>query len=214
MEGEQGEVVAHSMFGPNSVPAGPVEGGRSVYGDTAILATTIDLGKEESMGAEQFKEQFLTGKEQRRGEEEEDPHRRKYLAWVRGEARKEGRAAKVVEKVEVGEVEVAEARPSKWRVEGGRQGSDSVRDYLKQFEEKTAAQTLVPQVQGEGRSEEVQGERRRVWKEEGLDGPRVVRVEGGGVAIPPDLLEQGFALFQLGRSFYDRQGQLLYSIPG
>ena len=94
------------MFGENSLPGSPEKGEVSPYSDTALLATDIDLAKEEPMDVNTFKKMYLSDKEQKQVEPDENPWRAKYLSWVRAEARKEARATTRVEKLQTENVEV------------------------------------------------------------------------------------------------------------
>jgi hypothetical protein len=214
--GEEEATMPGGMFGPNSLPTAPEGEEPSPYGDTAILRTDIDLARERPMDSAAFKKQFLSESLAAGGEEkEENPYRRRYLAWVRGEERADGRAARAVTRLDPAKVELpggAEGGAQRSK-EGGQPGgraavtpSSAVSNYLEQFER----QTLVPRVvqepgAGAGRAD--------VYEQDPHSQLPFPALGPDTVAIPAQLQDRGYNLFRLGDAFYDQQGQLLYRVP-
>jgi len=48
-----------SLFGENTIPGTPYTNESSPYGETSLMATTINLGREKSMDIERFREKYL-----------------------------------------------------------------------------------------------------------------------------------------------------------
>merc|ERR1711974_63265 len=200
------------MFGPNSLPGSPEQGEVSPYGDTALLATDIDLAKEQPMDVATFKKKYLQDTGQKDVEVDENPWRAQYLAWVRAEARKEARATARVEKLQAEDVEVAHKKVTKWR-RADEKTRGEVENYLKQFERKFVPQSIKPDV-GNGRyQEQQQPVRLNDMFEDSALRPRLQKIQSEQVEIPAELKAEGWSLFKMGNEVYDRQGNLLSRIP-
>ena len=199
------------MFGENSLPGSPEKGEVSPYSDTALLATDIDLAKEEPMDVNTFKKMYLSDKEQKQVEPDENPWRAKYLSWVRAEARKEARATTRVEKLQTENVEVAQKKINKWRYTDEKTRGQ-VEDYLKQFERKLAPQTIKPEVEARHQEQHPPIRQKNMFEDSALQ-PRLKKIQSEQIEIPFELRAEGWSLFKVGREVYDRQGNLLYSTP-
>ena len=199
------------MFGENSLPGSPEKGEVSPYSDTALLATDIDLAKEEPMDVNTFKKMYLSDKEQKQVEPDENPWRAKYLSWVRAEARKEARATTRVEKLQTENVEVAQKKINKWRYTDEKTRGQ-VEDYLKQFERKLAPQTIKPEVEARHQEQPQPIRQKNMFEDSALQ-PRLKKIQSEQIEIPFELRAEGWSLFKVGREVYDRQGNLLYSTP-
>ena len=200
------------MFGPNSLPGSPEHGEVSPYGDTALLATDIDLASEQPMDVATFKKKYLQDTDQKDVEVDENPWRAQYLAWVRAEVRKEARATARVEKLQAEDVEVAHKKVTKWRRTDEKTRSE-VEDYLKQFERKFVPQTIDPEVGKSRYQEQQQPVRQHDMFEDSALQPRLKKIQSEQVVIPAELKAEGWSLFKMGSEVYDREGNLLYRIP-
>ena len=203
--------IGGCIFGPNSLPGSPEQGEVSPYGDTALLATDIDLAKEQPMDVATFKKKYLQDTDQKDVELDENPWRAQYLSWVRAEARKEARATARVEKLRIDDVEVAPKKVTKWRRTDSKTRSE-VEDYLKPFERKFVPQTIKPDM-GNRYQEQQEPVRQNGMFEDSAMQPRLKKVHSEQVEIPAELKAEGWALFKMGNEVYDGQGNLLYRIP-
>ena len=201
-----------SMFGENTVPSGE-EHEVSPYGGTSILRTDVDLAREKPMDSTQFKEEFLSEKDQKGQEEEkeENPWRRKYLAWVRGEEWKDRRAAKSVAKLDVSEVaekaenEERERRPSKWR-----KASEQVETYLEGKEREKGLKLKVQPADHGPQAEE----RPDVFVHSPASRLQFPVVGPDVVEVPEELQGKGYSMYRVRDCYYDREGELVYRVPG
>ena len=204
--------ISGSIFGPNSLPGSPEQGEVSPYGDTALLATDIDLAKEQPMDVATFKKKYLQETDEKDVELDENPWRAQYLSWVRGEARKEARATARVEKLNAEDVEVAEKKVTKWRPRTDDKTRSEVEEYLKQFERKIVPQTFTPDIGNRYREQQQPVCHNGMFEDSALQ-PRLKKIHSEQVEIPAELKAEGWSLFKMGSEVYDKQGNLLYRIP-
>jgi len=199
------------MFAPNSVPGSPEQGEVSPYSDTALLATDIDLAKEQPMDVATFKKTYLSDTDKKEEELDENPWRARYLAWVRAESRKEARATARVEKLQAEDVEVAQRKVTKWK-RTDENTMSKVEDYLKQFERKLVPQTIKPEVDARYQEQQQPVRHKGMFEDSALQ-PRLKKIQSEQVEIPAELKAEGWSLFKVGSEVYDRQGNLLYRTP-
>ena len=164
----------------------------SPYAETALITTNIDLSKEPRMDMERFRKKYLNEerKSTRKVDQEENPNplREKYLAWARAEERKSKLAAKIVKKIEPAVIKDIESEGS---------GPHQPAQPETAFEVK--------------RSES--GETFIFDPDQGYHRLDVNNRTPDFIEIDPKLKTK-FKFFQIDDSVYDRDGYLLYRIPG
>lgn len=207
-----GKSSVDGLFGPNSLPGSPQHGEVSPYGDTALLATDIDLAKEKPMDVATFKNFYLSDNEERDRQVDENPWRSQYLSWVRGEARKEARATTRVEKVQVDDVELAAKKITKWRRRTDDETQGKVDEYLKQHERKFLPQTIEPELDAKYQEQQEPLRQHNMFEDFALR-PRLKKLPSEQVEIPADLKTEGWSLFKKGNEVYDKNGDFVYRIP-
>ena len=164
----------------------------SPFGESALLTTNIDLKKEPRMDFEKFRRKYLN--EDRRSakkvEEEENlnPLRKKYLSWARAEQKKAKLAAKTVKKIEPAVIAEIESEGSEQFLPAQQQTDCEVKI-------SESGETFI--------FDPDQGYHRLDVKNRTPD----------FIEIDPKL-KMKFKYFQLCDSVYDRDGYLLYRIPG
>jgi len=178
----------HSLFGDNTIPGTPMENEVSVYTDTALLATNIDLSREKHMDIIKFRNKYLK-KDIKQEEELNDPnpYRKKYLEWVKKEEEKSKFAAKTVEKIDATQLSII--------------SKDTQLLY-----ETAESEQIDVQVSETGQT--------FVFNPEaGYKQPYVKPNNPDAIEIPEEIKNK-YKFYQLGDSFYDVNGEFLYRIPG
>merc|ERR1712179_536259 len=101
----QGQEVLEmqSLFGDNTIPGTPLENEVSVYTDTALLASNIDLSREKRMDIVNFRNKYLRKGLTKEETDNPNPFREKYLEWVKKEEEKRKYTSEKVQKYEAAE---------------------------------------------------------------------------------------------------------------
>jgi len=185
------DIEVPTIFGENSIPGTPLPNEVSPYTDTALLLTKLDLKSEQPMTMDHFRKTFLKNKSKENPSSDEDPNplRVKYLNWIHKEEKKSKYAAKSVTKLNTSEV-------------------------LKSIEEKTVPPVFNNEEleTGEMRLSET-GEVYYFDPESGYKIPNMMPGNPNNISIPEELRFK-FKVFQHEDSFYDRDGNFLYRVPG
>merc|ERR1719318_39205 len=177
----------NSLFGDNTIPGTPMENEVSVYTDTAILATNIDLSREKHMDIVKFRNKYLKKGVKQEELDDPNPFREKYLDWVKKEEEKSKFAAKTVEKIDAAELSMI-SKDSQLLYEAAE--SDQIDVKVSE-----TGQTFV------------------FDPEAGYKQPYVRPDNPDSIDIPEDIKNK-YKFYQLGDSFYDVNGEFLYRIPG
>ena len=159
----------------------------SPYGESALLATSINLRLEPRMDVEKFRRKYLNFEKETKREEEKDnpnPLREKYLSWVRSEHNKSKKAAKTVPKIQQSDIAELE------------------RDNFRPADE-AGVKTITAE----------SGETFIFDPERGYQHVNVKHSSPDLIDIDPQLKNK-YKFFQLGDTVYDRDGYFLYRIPG
>ena len=168
----------------------------SPFAETALLTTNIDLRKEPRMDLEKFREKYFheERKSTKKVEEDENlsPLREKYLSWARAEQKKSKLAAKTVKKIEPSVIADIESEGS-GQFLPTQQQQQTVQDFQVKVTETGETFIFDPD----------QGYHR-------LD---VNNRTPDFIEIDPKL-KMKFKFFQLCDAVYDRDGYLLYRVPG
>ena len=166
----------------------------SPFAETALLTTNIDLRKEPRMDLEKFREKYFNDerKSTKKVDEEENlnPLREKYLSWARAEQKKSKLAAKTVKKIEPKVLAEIESEGS------GR--------FLP-LQQPTALDFQVKVTET--------GETFIFDPDQGYHRLDVNNKTPDFIEIDPKL-KMKYKFFQLCDSVYDRDGYLLYRVPG
>ena len=164
----------------------------SPFSETALLTTNINLRKEPRMDLEKFRKKYLTEerKSPKKVEEEENPSplREKYLSWARAEQNKSKLAAKTVKKIETTDIADIES-------EGSGQFLPEQKQAVFQVKTSESGETFI------------------FDPEKGYHRLDVNNRTPDFIEIDPNL-KMKFKYFQLCDSVYDRDGYLLYRVPG
>jgi len=177
-----------NLFADNTVPGTPMLNEVSPYGESALLATNINLRQEPRMDVEKFRKKYLTNEKTSKEEKEENPNplREKYLSWVRAEHRKYKTAARTVPKIEQSDIEDLERE-----------------DKINRPEEEEGFEINTTE----------SGETFVFDSARGAQHLNVKPSSPDFIEIEPQLKSK-FKFFQLGDTIYDRDGYFLYRVPG
>jgi len=177
-----------NLFGDNTIPGTPLEDEVSVYTGTALLASNIDLSREKQMSIQKFRKMYLK-KDSKNTEHIDNPNpfREKYLEWVKKEEEKSRFASKTVNKIDPSELSKI-SKDSKLLYEAAEREEIDVRM-------SETGETFI------------------FDPEAGYKQPYVSPENPEFIKIPEEMRNK-YNFYQLGDSFYDRDGQFLYRIPG
>lgn len=182
------------LFGDNSIPGSPIRNEVSAWGETALLASDIDLARERYMDIEQFRRKYQKPREEPREIEESDnPYRKKYLKWLDDERSRSLEQTTVIPKISDGEV--IETRDTPW--------FDKKVDNT---EDAIAVQRGISQHTGE---EEV-----FVFDENsGYKKPLLTPDNPDTIEIPKGLRKK-HCMYRVDDCYYDQSGEFVYRVPG
>jgi len=180
-------IEMQSLFGENTIPGTPLENEVSPYSETALLASSIDLSREKQMDIEKFRNLYL--KDSTKGKNVEDPNRfrEKYLEWVKNEGEKSKFATKTVNKID--------------SVELSKIGKDN--QLLYEAAEREEIDVQLSET----------GQTFIFDPEAGYKQPYTSPENPDTIEIPEEINNK-YNFYQLGDSFYDRDGHFLYRVPG
>jgi len=180
-----------SLFGDNTIPGTPVQNEISVYGDTALLASSIDLKREKQMDVEKFRKVYLRNREKKNKPDVKNlnPFREKYLEWIKSEEDKSKYASKSVNKIESSEVSTIY--------------KESMFDYKEVSSKDEKIDLKVSEA----------GETFIFDPDAGYKHPYINPENPDTIEIPKEIKHK-YEFYQLGDSFYDREGEFLYRVPG
>eukprot|EP00092_Neocalanus_flemingeri_P007440 GFUD01008036.1.p1 GENE.GFUD01008036.1~~GFUD01008036.1.p1 ORF type:complete len:470 (+),score=147.22 GFUD01008036.1:44-1453(+) len=178
-----------SLFGENTIPGTPLVNEVSVYTDTALIASNINLSREKHMDVEKFRELYLKNdnKKKKKNSEDPNPFREKYLEWVNKEDAKSKYAAKNVDKIEATEVSKID--------------KESLFSY--EVAEKEEVDVRISET----------GQTYIFDPEAGYKQPYVSPENPDFIEIPEEMKHK-YKFYQLGDSFYDMNGEFIYRVPG
>lgn len=184
------------LFGDNSVPGTPMRNEVSSWGETALLATDIDLAKERKMDIEQFRKKYQKPRTEEVEEGDDNPYRKKYLKWLDKEREKSFEQTRVVPRLS--ESDVSEVRDSHW-----------IEKRVKEVENP-----LVSGVLNRGVSEHSQEEEVFVFDENsGYKKPFVTQDYPDTIEIPKEL-KRRHKMYRVNDCYYDQGGEFVYKVPG
>merc|ERR1719431_17617 len=176
-----------SLFGDNTIPGTPVENEVSVYTDTALLASNIDLSREKQMDIVKFRNKYLKKGSSKEETDNPNPLREKYMEWVKKEEEKRKYTTEKVQKIEAAEL-------SKISKDNQLLYEAAERDEVDVKISETG-QTFV------------------FDPESGYKQPYITPNNPDTIVIPEEMKNK-YKFFQLGDSIYDLHGDFLYRIPG
>jgi len=196
-----------SLFGDNTLPGTPWTDESSPYGETSLIATSIDLGREASMDIERFREQYLSSAQAALppvntrtlrpfsdSASQENPTKTAYLAWIQAQDSKSRQVTKNIRQVNVDEVISAEGLKMLTEDKAGGENDDEMEVRV-------------------GRSEETGQQEVYVFNPN--TGKQTLSVSDSPdfIEIPKDVKHK-YKFFQFGDSLYDNEGEFLYRVPG
>jgi len=176
-----------SLFGDNTIPGTPLENEVSVYTDTALLASNIDLSREKRMDIVNFRKKYLRKDLTKEETDNPNPFREKYLEWVKKEEEKRKYTSEKVQKIEAAELSKI-SKDTQLLYEAAERDEMDVKI-------SETGQTYV------------------FDPESGYKQPYITPNNPDTIVIPEEMKNK-YKFFQLGDSIYDLHGDFLYRIPG
>eukprot|EP00090_Calanus_glacialis_P010440 TRINITY_DN18824_c0_g1_i1.p1 TRINITY_DN18824_c0_g1~~TRINITY_DN18824_c0_g1_i1.p1 ORF type:complete len:479 (-),score=140.43 TRINITY_DN18824_c0_g1_i1:36-1439(-) len=180
-------IEMQSLFGENTIPGTPLENEVSPYSETALLVSSIDLSREKLMDIEKFRNLYLKDSKKKKKVEDPNRFREKYLEWVKNEGEKSKFATKAVNKIDA--------------VELSKIGKDNQLLY-----EAAEREEIDVQLSETGQT--------FVYDPEAGYKQPYISPENPDTIEIPEGMKNKYNFYQLGDSFYDRDGQFLYRVPG
>jgi len=182
------------LFGDNSIPGTPIRNEVSSWGETALLASDLDLARERSMDIDQFRRKYQKPRhEPEKIEENDNPYRKKYLKWLDQERSKSLEQTTIIPKISDGDV-------------------DETRDVSLFDKEVNGIEDSI--VLQRGISEYTGEEEVFVFDENsGYKKPFLTPHNPDTIEIPKQLRKK-HRMYRVDDCYYDQSGEFVYRVPG
>jgi len=178
-----------NLFGENTIPGTPLENQVSAYSDTALIATSIDLKKEKQMDVEKFRKEYLSEhKGTSSSRDRINEYKEKYMKWVSDEARRSKFVN--VESVSQSDVNILDGAVVQNSVIKSIQKEESIK-----VSESETGHTFIYN------------------QDKGYSYLSVSNKTQDKLDVPENL-RKNYNFFQVEDTLYDKNGNMLYRIPG